>query len=222
MQKSRRIALIVLGVVAGLVVAGYLGLRVYLGSDSAKQLAGAKLTEKFGGDVKVTELESGLSSTSVHIEVAGESADKPLVTGVVEVDVSPIGLAAGREPQAIQISNAKLNFHLDKDGNFVGKLPNPKSGGGGKLPTIGATGATVRFVQDGRPEFSIGGVDLQIREVDSKLVVTGKVRDGEWGDWTVGGDWNADGSSGALTMDTVAAIRLTPSKLKKRLVALHV
>ena len=215
MQKSRRIVLIVAGVLVGIALAGYLGLRIYLGSNSAKQLAAAKLTEKFGSDVTVTELESGVSSTSVHLEVAGESAQKPLLAGVVHVDVSPIGLAAGREPQVINIANAKMNLHLDKDGNIVGKVPTPKAGGGGgKLPEINVTGAAVHFAQDGKPEFDIAGVDLQVREADGKLVITGKVQDAEWGAWTVGGDWKSDGSSGAVTMDTSAPIHLTPAKLK--------
>ncbi len=214
MQKTRRIALIAAGILVGVAIAGYVGMRVYLGSNSAKQLAAAKLSEKFGSDVKVTELESGLSSTSVHVEVAGQSAEKPLLAGVVHVDVSPIGLAAGRDPQIVEIAKANVNLHLDKDGNILDRLPNPKGGGSGKLPAINVSGATVHFNQDGKPAFSISGVDLQLRDAEGKLVITGKVRDAEWGGWTVGGDWNSDGSSGAVTMETIAPIHLTPAKLK--------
>ena len=77
MRRTRRIAGIALAVILGIVLLAFLGLRVYHGSDAATQLASEKLTEKFGSEVKVTRLESGLGSTSAHIEIAGHSSNVP-------------------------------------------------------------------------------------------------------------------------------------------------
>ena len=100
MPKTRRIVGIGLAATLAMVVISYLGLRIYLSSDSVKQLASAKLTEKLGGDVRVTDFTSDLNSTTLQIEIPGAASDPPLIKGTVHVDVSPIGLAGGRSPQA--------------------------------------------------------------------------------------------------------------------------
>jgi len=214
MQKTRRIAGIVFAGILLVAIVGYLSLRMYLSSDSVKELASAKLTEKFGGDVRVTDLTSDFSSTTMQVEIPGAPSEAPLIRGRVHVDVSPIGLAAGSEPKVIRIDNANVNLHLDRDGNLLGKLPQLPGGSGGSVPTIDIKNATIHMVQDGKPDFHIAGVDVNISEKESKLIIVGLMKDAEFGEWTATGNWAANGSSGTVTMETIAAVRVTPTKLK--------
>ena len=214
MQKSRRIGLIISLVMVGLGLGGYFGLKLYLRSDSVKELAAAKLTEKLGGDVRVTEMTSDFSSTTMQVELPGLPSEPPLIKGSLYVDVSPLGLAAGSTPKVVRIDNAALNVHLDQNGNILGKLPKPPGGAGGALPEISLKGATVRIAQDGRPPFQMAGVDVKVTEANSKLTIVGSADDPELGKWKANGDWATDGSSGGVTLETVGAVRVTPQKLK--------
>ncbi len=214
MQKTRRILIIGLVALAVLVAVGYFGLRMYLNSNSVKELASAKLTEKLGGEVRVTEMSSDMSSTTLQVEIPGGASEPPLVKGSIRVDVSPLGLAAGSDPKSIRIDNATLRLRFDRDGNILGKLPKPPGGGGGAFPAIEVRGATVHIAQEGKPDFHIAGVDLRITEHDSKLVIEGKIDDPEFAAWTATGEWATGGSVGSVTLQTLGPVRVTPSKLK--------
>ncbi len=213
-QKTRRIAGIVVAVALGVTILGYFAMRMYLRSDSVKELAAAKLTEKFGGDVRVTEMTSDLTSTTLQVEIPGVKTEPPLLKGSLHVDVSPLGLAAGSNPKSVQFDKATLHLHLDQDGNFLGKLPQPPAGAGGSLPEIAVKGATIHIVQDGKPDFHLEGVDVKVAESNSKLVVTGKVDDPAFGAWTASGEWASNGASGSIVLDAVGVVRATPAKLK--------
>ena len=214
MQKTRRILIIGLIALAVLVAVGYFGLRMYLNSNSVKELASAKLTEKFGGEVRVTEMSSDMSSTTLQVEIPGGASEPPLVKGSIRVDVSPLGLAAGSEPKSIRIDHATLHLRFDRDGNILGKLPKPPGGGGGAFPAIEVRGATVHIAQEGKPDFHIDGVDLRIAEKDSKMLIEGKIDDPEFAAWTVTGEWATGGSTGSVTVEAVGPVRVTPAKLK--------
>ena len=214
MQKTRRILIIGLVTLAVLLVVGYFGLRLYLNSNSVKELASAKLTEKLGGEVRVTEMSSDMSSTTLRVEIPAGGLEPPLVQGSIRVDVSPLGLAAGSEPKSIRIDNATLRLRFDRDGNIVGKLPKPPTGGGGALPAIEVRDATVHIAQEGKPDFQIAGVDLRIAEKNSKLVIEGKIDDPEFAAWKVTGEWAAGGSTGSVALEAVGLVPVTPAKLK--------
>ena len=216
MPKTRRIVGIGLAATLAMVVISYLGLRIYLSSDSVKQLASAKLTEKLGGDVRVTDFTSDLNSTTLQIEIPGAASDPPLVKGTVQVDVSPIGLASGRTPQVIQIDNATIHLHLDERGNLLGKLPQPpgNSGAATVLPEIAIAGATIHIAQTGKPDFNVSNIDIKIVESDVGLVIFGKVDDGEFGKWNITGVWEPTGKAGSVRIETAGTVALTPQKLK--------
>lgn len=216
MSKTRRIVGLGLAVTLSLVVLSYLGLRIYLNSDSVKQLASAKLTEKLGGDVRVTDLTSDLNSTTLQIEIPGAASDPPLIKGTVHVDVSPIGLASGRTPQTIQIDKATVYLHLDEQGNFLGNHPKPPShsGAGSLLPEITISGATIHIVQTGKPNFNVSNVNVKIVESDVEIFISGTVDDKEFGKWNIIGVWDATGKVGSVQVETLGTVALTPQKLK--------
>jgi len=203
-----------LAALAVLVAVGYFGLRVYLNSNSVKELASAKLTEKLGSEVRVTEMSSDMSSTTLQVEIPGDASEAPLVKGSIRVDVSPLGLAAGSDPKLISVDNATVHLRFDRGGNILGKLPKPPGGGSAAFPAIEVRGATVHIAQEGKPDFHIAGVDLRIAEKDSKLVLEGTIDDPEFAAWKVRGEWAAGGSTGSVTLVTLGPVHVTPEKLK--------
>jgi len=215
----RRILRISAIVLLGLVVVvglGCLGLRAYLNTGSAHRLISDSLTDRFGGDIVVKEVSSGMGSTSVEIELPGSANEPtPIVKGTVHLDASPVALAAGSTPGTVTIEKAQITLHFDKDGNITDKLPQPKSGGGGnKLPTIQVNGASVHFVQEGKPDFRASGLDVSISDGGAKIAISGKAQDANWGGWTLNGEWNSDGSAGSLDFKSNGSIPFTPEKLR--------
>lgn len=214
MQKARRIAIIAAGSVAVFAIAGFLAYRSYLKSDSVKNLAGQKLSEKLGAEVVVTNITSGAGSTTLQIELPSGPNEPPLIKGTVRVDVSPIGLAAGSQPSDVRVDEASVHLHLNAEGDILSKLPQPPSGGGGSLPKIELRNSTITIAQDGRPEFRVSGVDVSVSEANGKLSITGGMRDQGFGAWTLAGEFLTDGSTGQVTGTTAGAVAVTPNILK--------
>ncbi len=214
MRKSVRVLTAVAIGMLVLVGVAWFGLHTYLNGNSARELAAAQFRTRLGSDVRVDRLTTGAGSTSVTFAVPGRDADTPLVAGVVRLNASVFGLAAGHAPDVVSIDEATVTLHLDRDGKILDPLPKPPPGKGGKLPEIRVTDAKVHVLQDGWPEFHLSGVNATVTEVDGKLVIAGTVADGEYGNWAVAGDWAANGSSGTVTAKTPERVGLTPAKLK--------
>src|SRR5207248_5358247 len=128
----------------------------------------------FGSEVHVTQLESGMGSTTVGIEIPaaagpdGTAPKEPLVAGTVNVDVSALGLAAGSDPKAVTIDNAKLTLRFNEHNDLIDKLPEPQ-GEGGQTPTVRVRNATIHFVQAGKPDFTASGLDADLIPQGKKL-----------------------------------------------------
>src|SRR5436190_16632066 len=114
MRRLRKISVLVFAIVFAGIVLAYIGQFAYLRTDSAKRLAAEKIGDKLGGEVRVTEMSGGFASTEMHIEIPGNPGEKPLASGKVRVDVSPLALAIGSEPGTIHLDKPVLNLHLDK------------------------------------------------------------------------------------------------------------
>jgi hypothetical protein len=183
-RKTLRILGIIVGCLVLLGLLGYVGLGLYLSSAHARRMASEQLSSLLGGNVRVTELDAGMGSTEVQVEVLGQPAadgtapPQPIVTGTVRADVSPIGLAAGSSPSTVTLSNAQVTLHFDKDGNLTDKLPEPQGQGGGeKLPAINVKGAAVTFKQEGKPDFQALGIDVSVADDGKSLKITGHAAD---------------------------------------------
>ncbi len=222
MRKFLRIGGIVVGGLILLLVLAYVGMEVYLSSGSAKRLASAQLSSLLGGNVRVTELDAGLGSTEVQVEVLPQAGPdgsvpvQPIVTGTVKANVSPLGLAAGNSPTSVTLENVKVTLHFDKDGNLTDKLPEPRGEGAGaeKIPTIHVKDAAVHLIQEGRPDFKISGVELSVAEEANRLKITGRADDPTWKAWKLSGDWAKDGSAGSLAVQTEAPVAVNPELLR--------
>jgi translocation and assembly module TamB len=220
-RKSLRILGIVGGCFALIILLGYLGLDMYLASGHAKRLASEQLSSLLGGNIRVTELEAGVGSTEVHVEVLsqpaadGRAPAQPIVTGTVRANVGPIGLAAGSSPSTVTLSNAQVTLHFDKDGNLTDKLPEPQGQGGGeKLPAITVKGAAVTLKQEGKPDFHASGIDVSVADDGKLLKITGRASDPTWKGWKLSGEWSKAGGSGSIVLQTEDRVAVNPEMLK--------
>ncbi len=220
-RKTLRILGIVVGCLVLIVLLGYLGLDVYLSSGHAKRLASEQLSSLLGGNVRVTELEAGVGSTEVRVEVLGQPATdggapaQPIVTGTVRADVGTIGLAAGSSPSTVTLSNARVTLHFDKDGNLTDRLPEPQGQGGGeKLPAITVKGAAVTLKQEGKPDFHAAGIDVSVTDDGKVLKIAGRASDPTWKGWKLSGEWSKAGGSGSIVLQTEDRVAVTPELLK--------
>jgi len=214
MRRIVRVLTVVVVALVALLGVAWVGLEGFLRSGSARDLAAAQFRVKLGSEVRVEELTTGGGSTSVRFAVPGLVEGTPLVSGVVRLDASVFGLATGQTPQVLELDGATVTLHLDRDGKVLDPLPKPPAGGGGKLPEIRVTGASVHVVQDGRPDFHAAGVTATVTEANGRLALAGTVSDAEYGDWKLTGDWAADGSAGNVYARTDRRVPLTPAKLK--------
>ncbi len=215
MRKVRRAAILILGIVLALFVLMYFGQFAYMRTSSARNLAAAKIGEKLGGNVKITELSAGIGSTDLQMEIPGAPGEPALVTGKVSVDVSPLALAIGSEPKIIRIHEPTVNLRLDRDNNILSKLPHPPAGGGsGTIPEIVISGAIVHIQQEGKPDFWVKGADLIIASAGAKITLKGSLRDEQYGSWKIDGEVESATSSGFVHLATDAPVHLTPEKLK--------
>lgn len=209
--------LLVLVLVAGL------GLRFYLASDGVKRLAAGKLSALLGEPVVVKELDAGLvGSTTVVLEVPAVSTTpnapapaEPMLSGRVAVDVSAVGLAAGRSPSSVTVEDAKLTLRFDRAGKLLDKLPDPKGGGGDTaVPEVVLKRASVHLIQEGRPDFRVTGLDATLKPDGDRLTVAGRADDPTWGKWTLAGGLAKDGATGDVTLTTDAPAHLGMAQLR--------
>jgi uncharacterized protein involved in outer membrane biogenesis len=219
-RKLLRVLGIISGCLVVLVLLGRLGFGLYLDTGHAKRLASEQLSALFGGNVHVTDLEAGMGSTAVQLEVLAPTTDssaapQPIVTGTVKADVSPLGLAAGSSPTAVSLENAEVTLHFDRDGNLVTKLPEPQgTGGGARLPAIRIKGASVHLVQEGRPDFRAHGIDVSVTDDGQSLKITGSASDPTWKDWTLSGDWSKAAGNGSIVLRTAGRVPVNPEMLQ--------
>ncbi|HVK19154.1 MAG TPA: hypothetical protein VM533_19635, partial [Fimbriiglobus sp.] len=220
MRKLLRVLGMIVGCLLVLAILSRLGLGLYLDSGHARRMASEQLSSLLGGNVRVTELDAGMGSTAVQVEVMAPSTDgttapQPIVTGTVKADVSPIGLAAGSNPTAVTLENAQVTLRFDRDGNLITKLPEPHgTGGGEKLPAISIKGASIHLVQEGRPDFRASGIDVAVSDDGQVLKITGRASDPTWKEWTLSGEWSKSGGSGSIVLRTEDRVAVNPEMLR--------
>jgi translocation and assembly module TamB len=220
-RKVLRIAGIVVGSFLLLILVFRLGLGLYLDSDHARRLASEQLSTLLGGNVRVTELDAGIGSTEIRVEVLsqpgpdGMAPVEPIVTGKLRADVSPVGLAAGSTPTAISLDNAHVRLRFDKDGNLLDRLPEPQATGeAARLPAINVKGASLHFSQEGRPDFRVSGIDVAVTDDGKLLHLTGRADDPTWKGWALSGEWDKAAATGSATLRTEDRVAVTPDMLR--------
>jgi hypothetical protein len=216
--RFARIALIILVGLVVLVGLAWVGLEAFLHSGKARAIAATEIGNRLGSEVRIDGISSGTSTTAVTFALPGKDAGTPLLAGTVRLDKSIYTLARGAMPSVVTLADTKITLHLDKDGKILDPLPNPpKSESKSKepLPEIHVEAASVRVIQEGRPEFHANAVDVTVKDDGSgHLAISGKATDDAYGSWTLGGNWATDGTTGEIDAKTDGKIPLTQERIK--------
>ena len=148
------------------------------------------------------------------LTLPGGEAAAPLFTGTLAIDKSGLDLARGADPTAVTVSDAVITLRVNESNDVVTEFPKPKkSDKKTPLPLIKIENAAVKFVQTGREEFALTGVNGTAKEVGDKLDINATVADPKLGNWTVGGQWATNGDTGAVTLESDGPVELTPGVL---------
>lgn len=204
MKRLRKIALWVLGVTAGLLLAGWFGLKAYLNSSAVRRQAGTQLSEMIGLPVEVDSLSVGTGSTSAEFHIPDRDASGDLLkVGSVETDVTLMQLISGSvAPTTVTVKDLEFFLRLDAAGKILSPLPKLKPGDGGPktLPAVQLVNGRLRIQQDGHPEFSLGGIAAKLLRDGDKYSLTGDVYDPKWGRWKIDGHITADPADGQIVL----------------------
>ncbi len=208
MRRFRIVALWVVGVVFALAVVGWVGLKGYLNSSSARGLAADKIGEALGIPVEVESLDVGVSSTTATVRIPDATADTPgdlIRIGSVSTDITLKDLITGRvNPTRVTAKDVDILLRLDADGNILSPLPKREkpAGATGPLPTVEVTSARVRIRQTGKPEFDLTGVSGELKPDGDGSALSGAVDDPKWGKWKIGGKLAANPADGRVELTT--------------------
>jgi hypothetical protein len=211
MRTLRRAALVVALVIVVIAVAGWLGLRAYLSSSGARELAAGRLSEAIGLPVEVDDLNVGFASSSMAFRVVQPAADGRPPAEVLRVesataDVAIADLAAGRaRPTELTVRGLALTLHFDRDGKLLTKLPESKGDGDPAFPAVRAEGVSLTVKQDGRPDFVLTNARLDATPEDGKITIRGPIVDPNWGKWDVNGTIEIKSGTARLELTAVDA-----------------
>ncbi len=212
-----------LGGVALLALSLFVTAKLLLRSSFATSKVEAKLQELVGGRVEVGQVDVGLNSSSLRDvkfyeqPAAGAPApDQPwLRAQEVEADASLSSLVEGETPHLITVRDAALTLRFDKDGKLLTQLPKSQGGAGkpAEIPNVKIVGGAVTVRQEGRPDFALTGINLEMTSAGSQLTLNGTIDDPNWGRWQAGGGYDQAADSGSGTLKT-AHLPITPAKLR--------
>jgi len=206
-KRFRAIALWTAGILAGLVLVAWIGLKVYLGGPARAAVA-QQLSETLGLPVEVESLDVGAGSSTVALRIPDPASNPPgdlLKIGSITTDVSLASVATGRSsPTRLTAKDVEILLRIDEKGQLLSPLPNPKQSTGtpGPLPTVELSAARVRIRQTGHPEFVVGGVSGELKHDGDGYALSGKIDDPEWGQWRITGRLAADPADGHVELST--------------------
>ena len=203
-----------------LVVAAVGCAKLYLGSDRAAALVTNKLQDVLGVPVRVSSVDvaiqgdSTLSGLQLY-EADGRRPDTPWLTVQnIRTDLSLIDVVRGdTSPERVELSGVVVVLRFDEDGHLLTRLPRVKPTGK-PFPQLVLHDARLTLDQKGRPPMVINGVEAEGSDNSGTLSFHGTVKDPYWGDWTVGGSFNATQGQVLLNLHTPHT-HVTQKKLKE-------
>ncbi len=221
-MRVRRFLIIGLLVIVGVVLAAGIGLKLYLRSSGARDLASRKLTELVGMPIVVDSLDVGMADSSLSFRVL-EATDSPsakpaeiLNVHSATADVSLRQLISGTaEPSEIVVDGATLNLAVGPDGKLLTKFPTAPGGTSpttGSLPKVTIRNAEVKITQPGS-EFSLSGIELHAVPKEGKVELDGQASDPKWGAWKLNGQADLASKTGRVAL-TTPDTHLTPELLR--------
>src|SRR5262249_30661227 len=116
-------------------------------------------------------------------------------------------------PERVELSGVVVVLRFDEDGHLLTRLPRVKPTGK-PFPQLVLHDARLTLDQKGRPPMVINGVEAEGSDNSGTLSFHGTVKDPYWGDWTVGGSFNATQGQVLLNLHTPHT-HVTQKKLKE-------
>lgn len=208
MPRYLKISLLTVVLLGGVFLLCWVGLRVYLSTSNARAVAASRLSEAIGLPVEVDDLNVGVSSSSLQIRVLepaseGEQPAEILKVDSVTADVSLADLLAGKvAPTQIMLRGPRLTLEFDKAGKLRTQLPESRVQADTPIPSIVLEDGTLTLRQEGRPDFELHGLGLQLKPGVGILALGGTADDPHWGRWTIGGVLSTNSRSGEVTLQT--------------------
>ena len=214
MASARRVGryvLIGLGVLAGAAVLLRVGIGLYLNSAAGRGMVADRLGAAIGLPVEVTSVSLGTRSQSVSFRVLDPAVSGPeaeiLAVDSADADVSLGDLLTGRTmPDEVRLKGVRLALRLAADGTVLTTLPKSEgASSGGKLPALVIEDGRLTIRQEGRPEFTAGGLSLRAEPAGDALRLSGTASDPAWGNWAVSGEVARSAGTGRLDLSTDGA-----------------
>jgi hypothetical protein len=210
MSRFRRILLVTLIIVVILLAALQVVRRYWL-SGRASQAAAIRLEQAYGARVRVGPVDIGLHGSSVHDlrlyeEGAPPDAAPWAVIREADADLSLANLLRGEmTPRTLAFRDADVTLRFDKDGHLLTRLPRTKSGAQA-LPEIIVADSKLTLRQEGRPEWVLSGIALDVRREGDDLNAQGTIHDPTWGNWTLGAKLNPATTAAMASLKTPHAV----------------
>jgi hypothetical protein len=227
MFSLRRLARLVAfaGLVAvALTGAARLGLNHFLTSSRGKEIVSERLGSAIGMPVEVSEIKVGDDNSSFRFRVMDPADPRAEVLSVhsASADVTAADLVTGRvSPSALNVRGMALTLRVNEKGEVLTPLP-AMPGTGGTFPAVAIENGHVYIRQEGRPDFSVHGVNLTLEPAGDVVTLSGSVNDPKWGEWALRGEllretrtaWVELTSAGApLDAELLATVPFAPPRL---------
>ena len=211
-STARRIglwALIGLAGVGLVVVLLRVGAGMYLRSPAGRAVVAQKLSDSIGLPVEVSSVELGSTTSEVKFRVldpAGGSTPLEILSvesASADVTLTDI-LTGGANPKEVNLRGVSLALRLDSQGKILTTLPSQakEAKPPGTLPSIKLDNGRIAVRQDGRPEFTLAGVNLKAEQSGPKVVLNGTIDDPGWGKWKLSGEIDRGTNAGWLDLAT--------------------
>ena len=225
-RRMGRWALYGLGGVLVLGIVLRVGMGLFLATSAGKGMVARMIETRIGMPVKVRSIRLGFATSSISMRVfdpAVADAAKAEVLSVdsATADVSLIDLLSGHVARStVELRGVNLTLHVSADGDVITTLPKSSGGESFATPAFHLTGGQITIQQDGRPEFALHKLNLEVTPTpDGGANLSGSIDDPEWSHWTVAGQISGTTSSGSvelstangpLTMDRLGSIPFVP------------
>ena len=213
-----------------LMVSLWFGLQCYLATNSGREMVAQQIQSRLGLPVEVQSVRLGFSSSSISISVYDPSLSREqgeiLAVKSATADVSLFDLLRGHiDPKTVDLQGVTLSLRVDQDGKLITTLPKSPEGVSGtpSLPEIKLTGGRIAIHQDGRPEFSLENLQVNVDPgASGEVKLSGSIDDPNWSKWTISGNINSSAKTwrlelatddGPLTMDRLSSIPFVPASL---------
>ncbi len=226
-RRMGRWALYGLGGVLVLGIVVRVGVGLFLATSAGKGMVARMIETRIGMPVKVRSIRLGFATSSISMRVfdpavADAAKSEVLSVDSASADVSLFSLLRGRiAPSTVELRGVNLTLHVSADGDVITTLPKSSSGGESfATPAFHLTGGQITIQQDGRPEFALHNLNLEVAPTpDGGANLSGSIDDPQWSRWTVAGQISGTTSSGSvelstadgpLTMDRLSSIPFVP------------